>query len=101
MFVNSESTTGYVLAFTVYIGGSDSTSTQDTVMSLMSKYLDKGHKLFMDIKRVLCVLVFKMLQRKKILKLPLTATSTCVLAPVLRITIPLLITNTDCCLSCC
>ena len=48
VFVNAESTTGYVLTFDVYTGGSETTSTHDTVMKLMEKYLDKGHKLFTD-----------------------------------------------------
>ena len=48
VFVNAEFTTGYVLTFDVYTGGSETTSTHDTVMKLMEKYLDEGHKLFTD-----------------------------------------------------
>ena len=51
IFVNSESFTGYVLAYDIYTGGScsdDRGSTHATVMKPMQKYLNKGHALFTD-----------------------------------------------------
>ena len=51
LFVNSESSTGYVLTYDVYVGSSESNEkghTHKTVMKLMSNYLNKNHKLFSD-----------------------------------------------------
>ena len=53
VWVNSESKTGYVLAFQVYTGAvvdksSDKGLAHRVVMDLMQRYLGKGHKLFVD-----------------------------------------------------
>ena len=48
IFVNSESSTGYVLTYDVYVGASEKNHTHATVMKLMSRYLNKKHKLFTD-----------------------------------------------------
>ena len=53
VFVNAESSSGYVLKHQVYAGSScasedDTSTTHGIVMNLMEKYLNKNHKLFTD-----------------------------------------------------
>ena len=52
IFVNSESSSGYVLTNDIYTGGKSDSSgfghTHSVVMKLMQNYLNKEHKLFTD-----------------------------------------------------
>lgn len=46
MYMVAEAKSGYILNLKVYLG--EKSSIQDTVMSLMEPYLNKGYTLYMD-----------------------------------------------------